>query len=164
MSIIASIIVSDAPQIDGRRAIVERHTDHAGIAHDVFYLAEHDADAAALLPTRAAQMTANEQDREVDALIAFAYAGNDPRTSPFSWVSPEVAFPALLTRSLGQSTEAVLDFAPVVAGYTLEGLQANLGVSETVAAAVLEWANKTVAARQALADAEAVRQQIAAGA
>lgn len=48
MSIVASNILEDRAQADGRRAIHERHTDNLGIAYDVFYLAEvaDDLDAA----------------------------------------------------------------------------------------------------------------------
>lgn len=51
-----SSIVSAMPQVDGRIAVQERHVRATGETMDVFYLAEADADIAAILAERAAQL------------------------------------------------------------------------------------------------------------
>ena len=54
MPITSSTIVSDATQVDGRRRVLERHTDHVGGIHDVSYLASAGDDVSLMLPIRAA--------------------------------------------------------------------------------------------------------------
>jgi hypothetical protein len=55
-AIIESVIVSDRPQIDGRRHIHERHIDSAGRHHDYFWMAEPGLDTALILADRAAAL------------------------------------------------------------------------------------------------------------
>ena len=49
MPLLESKIVSDIPQIDGRRSIQEQHTHDTGVIEDVFYLAEPNDDVEMLL-------------------------------------------------------------------------------------------------------------------
>lgn len=49
MTIVSSVIDSDAPQKDGRRWIRELHTDNLGLVHERNYLVEPDYDAVAAL-------------------------------------------------------------------------------------------------------------------
>lgn len=58
-----SRIISDSPQKDGRRYVVELHVDEDGSEELVTYLAEKGADVAALLPIRSAQI---EERREAE--------------------------------------------------------------------------------------------------
>jgi len=67
MGVVTSVIVEDRVQRDGRRSVQEQHTDHLGRVQDVFYLAEADADVAAMLPVRAALIDAQAAQAELDA-------------------------------------------------------------------------------------------------
>lgn len=58
MSIVSSAIVEDHAQIDGRRSIIEHHTDDQGVVYAVFYLAEAEAVVEEMLPIRAALLEA----------------------------------------------------------------------------------------------------------
>jgi hypothetical protein len=53
MPLLESKIVSDIPQIDGRRSIQEQHTHDTGAIEDVFYLAEPNDDVEMLLTIHA---------------------------------------------------------------------------------------------------------------
>jgi hypothetical protein len=55
--IVASAIVSDRRQPDGRRQILERHTDRDGLSVPVRYTALADVDALARLAEHALQLT-----------------------------------------------------------------------------------------------------------
>lgn len=67
MPILASSIVEDRVQVDGRRAVREAHTDDLGQVQVVDYLAEPDADVQAVLPIRAAILDALAAERELAA-------------------------------------------------------------------------------------------------
>ncbi|HYC65138.1 MAG TPA: hypothetical protein VEC14_10440 [Reyranellaceae bacterium] len=68
MPIVASEVIEDAPQIDGRRWIVEAHADHLGIVHRRGpYMAEAEQDVEAGLAAAAAQIEAQLQDAEIAA-------------------------------------------------------------------------------------------------
>ena len=70
MAIVLSEIVDDAPQIDGRRHVRERHTDHVGGLHYVTYLAEAETDAAAVMAGRVAQIEEQLRQAEINANMA----------------------------------------------------------------------------------------------
>lgn len=72
MPIVSSIITEDAAQIDGRRRIAERHSDHIGGIHEVLYIAESGADASLMLPIRAALIEGQLTAAEIEANIAEA--------------------------------------------------------------------------------------------
>lgn len=76
MSIVASVIVEDRAQIDGRRAVREHHTDHLGVIHAVSYLAEALADVQAALTARVATLTQALADAEIARSLSFIYEGN----------------------------------------------------------------------------------------
>jgi hypothetical protein len=75
VSIVTSIIVEDRAQIDGRRAVRERHTDHLGAVADVSYLAEADANAAAIMTARVPLLEAGAASTEMARNIAFIVVG-----------------------------------------------------------------------------------------
>jgi hypothetical protein len=75
MSIVSSIIVEDHAQVDGRRSVRERHTDHLGAVEDVSYLAEVGADVATAMTTRVAILEARAAETEMTRNIAFIVAG-----------------------------------------------------------------------------------------
>lgn len=66
-SISSSTIIEDAVQVDGRRHVRERHVDNMGMPHDVFYIAEAEADVSAMLPIRAAQIVEQLEAAELAA-------------------------------------------------------------------------------------------------
>lgn len=74
MPIVTSVIVTDTSQVDGRRAIHERHTDHVGVAHHRFYLAEAGADVSAAMlaqvPVLEAALVAQEQARNMASILS----------------------------------------------------------------------------------------------
>lgn len=63
--IVTSLIVEDRVQVDGRRAIQERHVDHVGRVESVFYLAEAGADATAIMLARVPILEQQASDREL---------------------------------------------------------------------------------------------------
>ena len=67
MSIVASSIVEDRPQRDGRRAVRERHEDDSGAVCFVDYLAEAKANAKEMLSIRVTQLEEAAVDREQQA-------------------------------------------------------------------------------------------------
>lgn len=74
MSIVASVVLEDAVQVDGRRAIRERHTDHLGEFHFRAYVAEAGFDAAAALAARALALVDELRVVEFYANLARVYA------------------------------------------------------------------------------------------
>lgn len=56
-------------QADGRRYVVETHTDHLGVAHRVEYLAAVGTDTAAVMTARATQLEARLAEAEADVLL-----------------------------------------------------------------------------------------------
>lgn len=70
MPIVASEIVEDAPQRDGRRWVRERHTDHLGAAHEFLYMAEAGTDAAAVMAARVPVIEAMLAEAEIEANLA----------------------------------------------------------------------------------------------
>lgn len=73
--ILKSEIIDDSPQHDGRRHIRERHTDHTGKTHDVFYTAEADADVATYMSERVGLLEDALRDEEVENLRSYVMAG-----------------------------------------------------------------------------------------
>ncbi len=69
MSIVASVIVEDAEQVDGRRHIRERHTDHLGRHHEVFYVGAANEDEQANLTARVSQIETNLADAEFSEVV-----------------------------------------------------------------------------------------------
>ena len=65
MPILSSSVVVDAAQLDGRRHVIEHHTDHVGVIHPVFYLAEAGADVTLPLAARATQIADGLRETEV---------------------------------------------------------------------------------------------------
>ena len=76
MSIVSSVIAEDRAQIDGRRSIRERHTDHLGLIEEISYLAEAGADVASAMAARVSQLDARAVDAEMARNIAFIMVGD----------------------------------------------------------------------------------------
>lgn len=67
MAIVSSVVARDQVQHDGRRQIVELHTDHVGVVRRVEFLAPADWDAEGYLATRAALIEAKLAEEEMAA-------------------------------------------------------------------------------------------------
>lgn len=65
MTIETSILLFDSQQVDGRRWIEERHTDHLGENHYTRYLADSNHDTAASLTANAAAWEAQLEREEL---------------------------------------------------------------------------------------------------
>lgn len=70
MSIISSVIAADDAQSDGRRWILENHTDNLGVIYLVSYLANNGFDAAAALTARIATLEASIIFGEITTNVA----------------------------------------------------------------------------------------------
>lgn len=70
MPIVASNIVEDRKQTDGRRAVRERHVDHLGREYFVDYLAESQASLATAMTARVPQIEASLANQECDSNLA----------------------------------------------------------------------------------------------
>jgi len=75
MPIVSSVIQTDRPQADGRRKIVEAHTDHLGRVHMRRYLAGDGDNVSAGLVTRAGEilegLVIHELGQHVSAVSQF---------------------------------------------------------------------------------------------
>lgn len=74
MSITASVVLSDSVQKDGRRWIIEQHTDNLGLKYLIFYLCAANFDKAAALAARAIQLALDIQGGEIATNIAQVFA------------------------------------------------------------------------------------------
>jgi hypothetical protein len=69
MSIVSTAVEIGSADARGRHNVIERHTDHLGIVHQVVYLAPAGADTAAIAATRAVQIAEDLAAAEASALI-----------------------------------------------------------------------------------------------
>lgn len=65
MPITASVLLSNVAQADGRRAVVEKHTDDTGITYIRQYLGPSNTDTSAVLAAYATQLTADISAAEI---------------------------------------------------------------------------------------------------
>lgn len=72
MSITVSQIITDSAQIDGRRYIRERHTDHLGVTHDIAYLAEAGTNANDIMMARQSFIVERLRQSEIQANLSKA--------------------------------------------------------------------------------------------
>jgi hypothetical protein len=68
--IVASVILEDATQPDGRRWIAERHTDQLGVSYDFRYLGDADTDAHGIMSARVGQLNADLTSSEIARNLA----------------------------------------------------------------------------------------------
>lgn len=80
MSIVNSIVSEDTLRRDGRRNIVERHTDHLGVAHTVRYIALAGQDIGPLLSQHAGMTAGALRDGELEDAVNVVDDGGDPST------------------------------------------------------------------------------------
>ena len=72
MSIATSVILWDQRQVDGRRYVRERHTDHLGAMHHVDYLAEFGQDVNAGLVASGTRIEAQLAESDVARFLGEA--------------------------------------------------------------------------------------------
>jgi hypothetical protein len=77
MPIVSSIIRQDHAQADGRRRIVEQHTDHLGNEYSASYLGEASIDAAAVMAGRVAGIETRLVDKEENRFVSEVLEGRD---------------------------------------------------------------------------------------
>lgn len=75
MSIVSSTIIEDRPQIDGRRHICERHTDHTGRVHDIRYMAATADNVNTFMANRVATLESQLANGELNDNEARATEG-----------------------------------------------------------------------------------------
>ena len=83
MSIVASVIVEDSPQVDGRRHIAEKHTDHVPRDHFVRYRAAAGLDVNAVMLDRVPQVWAGLVEAEVGQNMANILSGDYTVTTDY---------------------------------------------------------------------------------
>ena len=84
-TIVSSVVVSDSPQIDGRRWIHERHTDSLGATYDYWWMAEIGAVDTQFLATHAGQLLSQLAVNEIAAnTLAALNQGVPPLTYNYS--------------------------------------------------------------------------------
>jgi len=77
VSISSSVVLWDQRQLDGRRYVRERHTDHLGVPHDVDYLAEAVQDVSAGLSASAARVVDGLEQDEIGRDLVAIYQDGD---------------------------------------------------------------------------------------
>jgi len=77
VSIVSSEIVGNVLLADGRRQVTERHVDHVGAVHDVYYVAPVGADLGANLTARATALEASLADAEDNQALGLVGAEAD---------------------------------------------------------------------------------------
>ena len=70
MTIVSSTHAVSHAQIDGRRYVSERHTDHTGVVHTAEYLAAVGTDYASVMLARVAGIEQSLAEAEAAALLA----------------------------------------------------------------------------------------------
>lgn len=80
MPIVSSAVIEDAAQIDGRRFITERHTDHLAMHQFVRYLADAGADVTAALSARVAMLDGHSREGEIALNVQRVLAGQPAAT------------------------------------------------------------------------------------
>jgi len=70
MPIITSTFQADPPDLLGRTAIIERHTDHTGREHMISYTCDPGLDPANIMALRAEIIGAEVDKAEAEALVA----------------------------------------------------------------------------------------------
>lgn len=73
MPIVLSTVFSDRVQIDGRRKVTEHHTDHLGVLHTRYYLADSEyepnlVESASLIEAQLAQQELENNLNEIEGV------------------------------------------------------------------------------------------------
>lgn len=85
MTIVASAVVAEAAQQDGRFWATETHTDQMGLKYIYQYLAATGTDTAAILTARAPQIAQQLDSNEVGANLANIIANGSLATLTFNY-------------------------------------------------------------------------------
>ena len=84
-NIASSVILSTSPQSDGRAWVTEQHTDVAGIAYPVTYLAAQGADLQTALASHASALSDQLTQTEISANLAQVVANGSAATVTFTY-------------------------------------------------------------------------------
>lgn len=126
-SITNSVIVEDRAQRDGRRWIRERHTDNAGVTHDIVYMAEEGANATTAMTARVATIVSQLETGEVDSIMARATSD-----APFAAPNLTYATAAQLRTRLREAYRTLSGWQAVCLGHYIN----SLGLSDAQLTAI----------------------------
>jgi hypothetical protein len=70
MSIVSTVVIPGNAQVDGRRYVTERHTDHVGVVHVREYLSAIGADTAAIAAAYVVVLVPRLEVEEIERLLA----------------------------------------------------------------------------------------------
>ena len=124
MSITTSVIVEDHAQIDGRRAVRERHTDHLGVFHFASYLAQAADNASTIMAARVAILEAHLAATEMAQNIAFIMVGayGSVTTNHISVADARAAIRALYQTGSGEIIGRLAGYLLTLSDATLRTL------------------------------------------
>jgi hypothetical protein len=134
--IVSSAIVEDAPQIDGRRAVTEAHTDQVGVVRRCQYMAGAGEDVAATMGGRVAQINAGLVSDEIASNMAAVCSSGSFAAPTFvhSTVAANVA--AFRAAYAGMANEQAIMMGDFLASRTDAALQNALGLTAGQVAAL----------------------------
>lgn len=107
MSIVTSIVSKDVPRPNGKRWILELHTDHLGVVHENWYGIAGDGDANAQLTSHATELAANLRDAEIFRNVFFAGYGHAASPPTGIIVLGSEAVPILVHSTVAQNATAL---------------------------------------------------------
>ena len=109
MSIIASNIISNVVQGDGRRSIVERHTDHLGKTWDRYYVAAALFDFAAALAAYATRLVIDLRNNEITSNVEAVVTNGSLAVYTLNYSTAAQNFSALRTAyQISTKVEAIM--------------------------------------------------------
>lgn len=136
MGIISSIIAADNIQKDGRRAIIELHTDHLGKKYQVFYRASISADINAIMLARVPSIETNLAEAEEDKLIGDVEAGLNPLNIAPDYTTVQKAHRKMVRWVMRNKAHIAVKLIPLVnwlkANYTAAQIATYLGVTTAI--------------------------------
>ena len=127
-NIVSSVIVSSDAQADGRYSVHEVHTDVVGIAHDMFYLAESDADRNWILQSHAASLDAGLKSQEISANIDLVSSFGAVAPVTFNYSTPSDNGMALVPFAISTEGLAALNIAEYLLTFSPDDLAADSGI------------------------------------
>ena len=128
-NIVSSVIVSSQVEADGRFSVHEVHTDVAGVAHAVFYLADASADQSAARAAHAATLAASLKAGEIASNIAAVSSLGAQAVVTFNYSSGVENGTALLPFAQSSTGLTALLIAEYLNTFSLTDLAADSGLT-----------------------------------
>lgn len=145
MPVTNSQITEDRAQADGRRWVTESHTLSTGDVRKVTYLADAGLDAPQVMASRVPAINAAMVEEEFGRLVSHVSAGQSMMTFPFTDLTLAQGASRLFAHTLSLSDPRPMkSYAQVVAATPAATIASLLGVDQTRAAAVIQWASSVV--------------------